>query len=485
MYLGPYTVYLGPYTVYLGPCTVHLGPYTVNLMPEIIHIGGEHTVTGSCHLMKTHDLHIMVDCGLAQGADHVAPISAWPVRPAAIDYLFLTHAHIDHIGRLPELIAHGFKGEIICTHPTKALLAPMLQDALTFSEFEKNAAKQILQTIDDLAWGFEYHQTFKLQKGIEFKLGCAGHILGSCFIRFTIPGYAPQSPEQNSFSIIFSGDLGAKDTPILPDPDPPDSCDLLLLESTYGDRLHEDRTLRIERLGNILTHALADKGKVFIPAFSLGRTQELLYELDRLFAQKAWRDRAKQSNRWPVPVFVDSPLGLKITEIYSALSEYWDKEAKTLYSDGDHPIDFDHLYSIARYREHKQLLKIPGPAIIIAGSGMCTGGRIIDHLEEGLEERRNDIFFVGYQAEGTLGRDIIRYSRHTDGYVRLAGRKIPIKAKVRTLSGYSAHADQQGLIDWVESMPGKPGAIKLVHGEPQAQKILAEKLRLRDFKIRG
>ena len=466
---------------------------------NIIHLGGENTVTGSCHLLQANGLNIMVDCGLAQGNDSVMPMKSWPVKPSQVDYLFLTHAHIDHIGRVPELIERGFSGEIICSHPTKALLIPMLQDAMGFTDMTSDAVAKMSEVIDDLSWGFEYREKFQLKKGIAFKLCCAGHILGSCFIRFELP---------DGFTIVFSGDLGAKDTPILCDPDISEPCDLLILESTYGDRNHEGRGDRIKRLGEVLLRAIADGGKVFIPAFSLGRTQELIYEMDRLFSAtdphgltrtgnshaKAQRRKIEerkdglmaakrhisrkikeikdQKAEFNIPVFIDSPLGLEITKIYSSLSEYWDKEAKELMAKGDHPIDFEGLYAVERFRDHRKILDMQGPAIIIAGSGMCTGGRIIEHLRKGIEDSRNDIFFVGYQAKGTAGRDILKYSKRPGGYVVLDGEKFDIKTRVHQLTGYSAHADQKGLIEWVGSMPEKPGRIKLVHGEAGAQKAL-------------
>jgi metallo-beta-lactamase family protein len=271
-------------------------------------------------------------------------------------------------------------------------------------------------------------------------LSNAGHILGSCFILFNFP-----DPQGNDNRVIFSGDLGCTDTPILPDPDPPESCDLLILESTYGNRTHPSRKDRIDALHKMLQKALADKGIVYIPAFSLGRTQELLYELDRIGLN--------------VPVFVDSPLGLQITKIYSNLETFWDQESKDLKAKGDHPFDFKGLYAVEKYQDHKKLLNINGPAVIIAGSGMCTGGRIVDHLRLGLEDPANDIFFVGYQAKGTPGRKMIE-------------KKIPVKAGIHTLTAYSAHADQQMLVEWVRSMPEPPKEIRLVHGEDDARRAL-------------
>ncbi len=420
-------------------------------MIQITHLGAKKCVTGSCHLVETkpgsaESINILVDCGAVYGDDPLLPFEQFPVHPDKIQYLFLTHAHIDHIGRVPDLIDAGFRGEIICTHATKALLLPMLHDAMSFSGRTDQEVHRLETRIDDLAWGFELHETFTLKQGITFKLSNAGHILGSCFILFHFP-----VPQASDYRVLFSGDIGCKDTPILPDPDPPDACDLLIMESTYGNRIHPDRKGRIEILRELLEKALEDKGIVYIPAFSLGRTQELLYELDRIELK--------------VPVFVDSPLGLRITKIYSDMKAYWDQEAKNLMAEGDHPFDFKDLYAVEKYQDHQKLLNIKGPALIIAGSGMCTGGRIVDHLRQGLKDPVNDIFFVGYQAKGTPGRKIIE-------------KKIPVKAGIHTLTAYSAHADQQMLVDWVRSMPVPPGEIRLVHGEDDAQLALASLLKI-------
>jgi len=382
------------------------------------------------------------------------------VKPPDIHFLFLTHAHIDHIGRLPELIQEGFRGEILCTHGTKALVGPMLEDALEFTTYHPDKKEKILSDIEDMTWGFEYGESFNLRKGIRFFMGRAGHILGSCWIRFEMEGGS---------SIVFSGDIGPKNTPILPDPDIPEPCDLLVMESTYGDRNHEDRTMRRQRLGEVLSKALVDDGKVLIPAFALGRTQELIYEMDRLFS-----GHSKTSLKNKIPVFIDSPLGLKITKIYSKLTEYWDKEAMGLLQKGDHPIDFNHLYSVERYTEHLKLLQYPGPAIIVAGSGMCTGGRIMEHLKNSIDNPKTDILFVGYQAKGTHGRHIVKHACKQGGEVMLDGKSYPIRAAVYHLTGYSAHADQQELLQWAKAI--KPRHIKLVHGEPQVQKVLKNKL---------
>jgi metallo-beta-lactamase family protein len=443
---------------------------------QLLHLGAEKCVTGSCHLLQVRGLNIMVDCGLAQGGDSAVAIDAWPLPPTKIDYLFLTHAHIDHTGRVPDLIRKGFGGEIICSHPTKALLSPMLADAMRFSGMPAKTAGPTAKAIDDLSWGFEYGERFDLENGVAFMLRRAGHILGSCFVRI--------EDERNGWSVLFSGDLGATDTPLLHDVEPPDTADLVVMESTYGDRLHGSRKQRVAQLGRILTRALTDKGKVFIPAFSLGRTQELIYEMDRIFSDSRYGARFPElQGRQRPPVFIDSPLGLEITQIYARLSEYWDQEAKALQYRGDHPIDFDVLYAVESHRDHQALCEAKGPAVILAGSGMCTGGRIIDHLRQGIERPANDILFVGYQAAGTPGRAIQDFARKRGGYVLLDGTRKSINARVHTLSGYSAHADQQGLIAWLESMPEKPGAVKLVHGQRSARTALSEELMQREFNI--
>ncbi len=448
-------------------------PYTLT------HLGGHHTVTGSCHLLHVGGLHILVDCGLAQGNTEILPLNAWPITPAEIDYVFLTHAHIDHIGRLPELIQHGFHGEILATEATVALLDPMFQDAVRFLNIPQAERERLLATICELARGFEYDRVFELTSGIRFSFGRAGHILGSCWIRLDVPDGS------GSNTLVFSGDIGARHTPILPDPDIPGACDLLILESTYGDRNHADRTQRVRRLGQVLTRALADGGKVFIPAFALGRTQELLYEMDRLFSDPDWQAEfpSLQREASSFPVCIDSPLGERLTAVYAQLSNFWDADAQTLAQRGDHPFDFERLYAIQRYDQHRALLDMDGPAVILAGSGMCTGGRIVAHLREGIAQSENDVLFVGYQAADTPGRDILTYSRRPNGYVLLDGEKVPIRAGIHELSGYSAHADQAGLLEWVEAMPQKPGNIRLVHGEPSAQEALQHELIRRGYRV--
>ena len=358
----------------------------------------------------------------------------------------------------------------------------MLKDALGFQDLTRREAAGLVEDVDALSWGFELGQEFDLGKHVSFRLGRAGHILGSCWIQFTI---------SDEGVVVFSGDLGAKDTPILCDPDIPEGCDLLILESTYGDRLHGDRRDRVRRLGGILDHALKDGGKVLIPAFALGRTQELIYEIDRWRAEDGMEGessrlkgertedggrrtedgRQRTGGEGRFPVFIDSPLGLEITKIYSSLAGYWDQEASDLFRAGDHPIDFKGLYAVMNHSDHLRLCDMAGPAIFVAGSGMCSGGRIVNHLKACMEDEKNDILFVGYQVNGTPGRDIMKYSKTPGGYVVLEGEKLFIRAKVHALTGYSAHADQKGLVEWVGGM-SEVGRIKLVHGGRKARETL-------------
>ncbi len=439
-------------------------------LPPIDHLGAEHAVTGSCHLVRTHGLNILFDCGLAQGEDAMRPLNQWPVPPAHIDYVFLTHAHVDHCGRLPMLVKQGFRGEILTTHPTRLLVVPMIRDAMGFPEMDIDDQEALLERLEELIWGFEFGRTFDLRNNLRFTFKRAGHILGSAFVHL-------QSREPR-WSIIFSGDLGSPDQPILVPPEPPPPCDLLILESTYGDTLHGHREDRAKWLGAVLEHALADRGKVLIPAFALGRTQQLLHDLGRLASDPALLRRFPHLGLDAgIPVFLDTPLGIELTKIYNQLADFWDTEARQALSEGEGPLDLANLYSAATTREHDELLALPGPHIVIAGSGMCTGGRIIDHLKRGIEDPRNDIVFVGYQAEGTPGRYILEHANQPGARIALEDQAYAIRAKVHRLSGYSAHADQRELAQWVNAMPGRPGAIKLVHGEKPAREALADLLR--------
>lgn len=358
---------------------------------ELRHLGGEKTVTGSCHLLRCKGLNILVDCGMAQGGDRVVAMEEWPVPPADIHYLLLTHAHLDHIGGIPDLIQLGFQGEIIATHATVSLLEPMLRDAMRVQGLPSRNLETLQQKITQQAWGFEYGVTFDLRNGVRFKLGRAGHILGSCFIRLEWA--------EPDYSIVFSGDLGCTDTPLLHDPDPVQDCNLLVMESTYGDRLHENRRERIQQLGKVLSRALSDNGKVFIPAFALGRTQELLYEIDRLRSDpQLCREFSLPADK-DIPVVIDTPLGLELTSLYQQLAPYWDKEARDLLNRGDNPLDFAGLYRAEKYRDHQRLVEMDGPCVIMPVAACAMAGAL------------STIFLPDYMTNATILS--LSVTRHT------------------------------------------------------------------------
>jgi metallo-beta-lactamase family protein len=348
----------------------------------------------------------------------------------------------------------------------------MLADTLGFTDWSDKEQARILARIQEITWGFEYDRDFDLVGGLRFRLGQSGHILGSCFVRIEAKG-----DRDGLASVVFSGDLGPPNTPILPDPAVPAACDLLVMESTYGDRRrHAERgEARVQRLGEVLSGAIQDQGKVLIPAFSLGRTQELLYEMDRLFSDPVWQARFPDlASRGRPPVFLDSPLALDITRVYAQHTANWDCETRELLEAGDAPLDFHGLYAVRSHRDHQKLLAYDGPAVILAGSGMCTGGRIVNHLRQDLEDPRNDVLFVGYQAPGTPGRDLMAYGGRPDGYVVLDGELVGIRARVHVLTGYSAHADQEDLVQWARAAGA--ARITLVHGEGRAREALQKRL---------
>ncbi len=437
------------------------------LLPEIklFHHGAILGVTGSCHRLVYGNTQLLVDCG--SGKNHLN-LEPFPFKPQEIDWLILTHAHIDHIGRTPQLFSENFRGKILCSQPTRALLFPMLQDSLKHSKLLKRS-KQNHKWKTKLAAALknaqicQYGEWISLNSNMEVQFRRAGHILGSAYINLRL-----KKMNKKPVRITFSGDLGASRSPLLPSPDRPYGCDLLILESTYGNRNHRGKKNRTDTLEKVLTHAINDNGRVIIPAFSLGRTQEILYEL------KVICDRNNKFRS--IPVVLDSPLGQTITEHYQNLVRYWKKEAKKSLVQGKDPFDFESLYTALSFRSHQAAMNLPGPAIIIAGSGMCTGGRILDHLEKDLPDERNDIIFVGYQAKGTLGKEIQRCAGKNNRSVRIKNRLVKVNAGIHTLSGYSAHADSRGLINWVKRMKRQPKEIRLVHGEYKAKQALKEAL---------
>ena len=437
---------------------------------KILHHGAVTGVTGSCHeLFFTDSDSVLIDCGMFQGAEAAGKElgdSAIDFSLGAVRALFVTHCHIDHVGRIPWLLAAGFDAPIIATEATAKLLPLVIEDALKVGVTrDKRLIRKVLKRLERLLVAVPYdswHLPFG-DRSFRAKFRVAGHILGSAYIEFDVSGQR----------VVFSGDLGAPYAPLLPAPRSPYRADVLVLESTYGDREHAGRRQRKAQLRQVIDHALQDKGTVLIPAFSIGRTQELLYEIEHLIhgaKAKRWRE---------LDVIVDSPLAAQFTQHYRDLSTLWDKEARRRKNGGRHPLAFENLMTIDDHASHMRLvshLKESGrPAVVIAASGMCAGGRIMNYLKALLPDCRTDVLFVGYQAAGTPGRDIQKYGPR-GGYVVLEGERVDIRAGVHTISGYSAHADRSDLVNFVKRMRIKPTHVRLVHGDPDAKRGLHQAL---------
>lgn len=440
---------------------------------HVVHHGAHHGVTGSCHqLMIDESRSLLIDCGYFQGSEAKGRDQEQIDFPVdGISGLIVTHVHLDHVGRIPYLIAAGFKGPIYCSPPSAKLLPLMLEDAMRVGVTRnKRLIERFLGDLRKHIRPLAYAKWHKIDGGIQLRLMPAGHILGSAVVEV----------EHEGERFVFSGDLGSRHQPLLKDPQSPERADLLVLESTYGDRNHVGREEREAELEKLICHTLEDKGVTIIPAFSLGRTQEILYELNEIFARVEKRQGCSLMKA--VDVLVDSPLAARFTEIYNDLREYWDDEAKQVLTYDDQPLVFNNLVQIDGHSEHLdtvQYLKDSKlPAIVIAASGMCAGGRVVNYLKEFIGDPTTDILFVGYQAIGTPGR----YIQDSD-WVRLDGERYDIKANVHKLSGYSAHADQSDLLRFVEGMAERPKAIRLVHGEERPQAVLTAELEKRGYTV--
>ncbi|MFX1712310.1 MBL fold metallo-hydrolase [Stutzerimonas stutzeri] len=469
--------------------------------PDIEHHGAKDGVTGSCHQLYMDASHsLLIDCGLFQGNEISASGRAGAGQPAiefslaTIQALVITHVHIDHVGRIPYLLAAGFKGPIYCSEPSAKLLPIVLEDAfkLGFSR-DQNDIERYLKLVEQRLRPLPYQQWLTLletsQLVARIRLQRAGHVLGSAYVEIDLA--YPATGENKR--IVFSGDLGAPHAPLLMPPKSPERADILVLESTYGDRLHEGRASRRQRLEAVIEHALKDQGTVLIPAFSIGRTQELLYELEEIIhhhgeisdvkASAANGDRAGGTlvpTDWPkLPIILDSPLATRFTEAYRSLKPFWNHEARQRLDAGRKPLAFDNLIKIDSHADHiavvNHLTQTARPAIVIAGNGMCAGGRIVNYLKAMLHDPRHDVLFVGYQAKGTPGHAIQTYGPK-GGYVDLDGERFDIRARVTSIGGYSAHADQKGLVEFVTGMRQWPTEIRVVHGEQKAKEVLAAQL---------
>ncbi|EXJ15970.1 MBL fold metallo-hydrolase RNA specificity domain-containing protein [Imhoffiella purpurea] len=451
--------------------------------PEILHHGAVDGVTGSCHELRLGDgRSVLVDCGLFQGAERSGSGAGVErlqfIQPVDhIQALIVTHVHIDHVGRIPYLLAAGFRGPIVCSEASAELLPMVIADALKVGVTrDARLIQGVIHLLRERTVAIPYgqwHRVLEGETGLSIRLQPAGHILGSAYVECDL-----RTPDDR-FRILFSGDLGAPWTPLLPSPKSPYRADCVVLESTYGDRLHESRRDRHERLRAIVEHAFENGGTLLIPAFSIGRTQELLYELEAIIHANPRRPLADGRVWGEVEVILDSPLAADFTAGYRRLRDHWDREAKRRLRAGRHPLDFEQLLTIEDHDTHlrtvEYLARTGRAAILIAASGMCAGGRILNYLKAMLGDPRHDVLFVGYQAAGTPGRIIQRYGPG-GGYVDLDGRRYDIRCGVHTLSGYSAHADQKDLVNFIRRMRIGPRRILLVHGEEHAKIALRDAL---------
>lgn len=461
----------------------------------LLHHGGKNTVTGSCHELRIDQHGILIDCGLFQGKDAASD----PVTALNIDFdiehikaLLITHTHIDHIGRLPWLLAAGFDKPIYCTKATAALIPIMLEDGLKLQlGLNKKRRSLILERIERLivpveygewgnikgkevpsSWSLDKKQKSKKSHSLLVRFQPAGHILGSAYIEVKLP---------NDEIIVFSGDLGPSNTPLLPDPISPKSVDYLVIETTYGNKQHDVVSTRSQRLEKIVQKSLQDGGVILIPAFSVGRTQEILFDIERLI-EHSIQTKTTSDDFWQqLPIILDSPLALKVTKEYERFKQLWNDECTALdkSKNARHPLSFDQLITVDNHKEHTRLVNrlasTNEPAIVVAASGMCSGGRIMNYLQALLPHTQTDVILAGFQAYGTLGREL----QEGENHVYISNEKIKVEAEVHSMSGYSAHADQGDLLRFIEGIEKSPKKIFLIHGEPEVKGKFKELLKAR------
>jgi metallo-beta-lactamase family protein len=433
--------------------------------------GAAAEVTGSCHIVHASGRKILLDCGLIQGSrkDEARNADPFPFDASKIDAVVLSHAHLDHCGRLPLLVKRGFRGPIFAHEASCELTAILLADAAHLQERDaqyrsKKTGKRVkpLYTVAEgervmrQMRGIRYRLPFEAVKGVQVRFRDAGHILGSCSVDVRIKEGGRER------TIIFSGDLGQYDTPILRDPEAIDGADAVLMESTYGGRRHRDREQTISELGRILTAARSGQGNILIPAFSIGRSQEILYQL------------GKHYEEWDLGrfrIFLDSPMAIEASKVYWEYTHLYDEEATRLrLENGGMPL-LPNLTLSRAPQDSMAINRLRSGAIVIAGSGMCNGGRIVHHLKHNLEREETQVLITGYQANGSLGRRLVDGANS----VRIHGRTIEVRAAIHTVGGLSAHGDQDGLARWYENMANRP-PVYLVHGETDSQEAFRKYL---------
>ncbi|MGJ4803953.1 MBL fold metallo-hydrolase RNA specificity domain-containing protein [Luteimonas sp. SDU82] len=432
--------------------------------------GAAGEVTGSMHLVEAAGQRILLDCGMIQGGRDAEArnFDPFPFDPSSIDALVLSHAHIDHIGRVPRLVWQGFRGPVYIQQAGAELLPVMLLDAASLAEndaerenrkrrqgepeamplFTREDVHAVLERVRPLGYGART----PILPGVEIAFRDAGHILGSSIVEIWADGR----------KLVFSGDLGPPGTPILRDPERVAEADLVLMESTYGDRNHRDRLDTIHEFGDLLEQAWNARGKVLIPAFAVGRSQELLYWFARYWDE--WK-----LSRWRI--FLDSPMAAKVVAIYDRHQALFDADARAVWKGRPNPFRLPNLHITESTEQSMAINRIENGAIVIAGSGMANGGRILHHFRHGIDRRSTHVVFVGYQSEGTLGRRLVDGAK----WVRIHGHDHRVNARIHTVGGLSAHTDQRGLIDWYEGFEGNPPLV-LVHGEDRAREALAGEL---------
>ncbi|TWX71380.1 MBL fold metallo-hydrolase RNA specificity domain-containing protein [Colwellia sp. C1TZA3] len=438
--------------------------------------GATGEVTGSCYLIQVNHKNILLECGMLQGSKNHERHNSdpFPFDVAQLDAVIVSHAHLDHTGRLPMLIKEGYHGKIYTHNATADLCEIMLVDSGYIHEKEarwenKKRERKGLALIEPLYTteeatrtlqyfqGLNYDKELEICSGVKLTLRDAGHIVGSAIVELML------TENGESKKIVFSGDLGHKNAPILRDPFQVKHADLVIMESTYGDRLHRSWQDTWQEMGEIIAHAKSSKGNILIPAFTVGRTQELLYEFIQHFEE--W-----QLGDWQI--FLDSPMGIKATKVYAKHSEVYDEKAVDVEKNHKGIFDLPNLHMSETTEYSMKINQINSGAIIIAGSGMCTGGRIKHHFKHNIWRKNAHVIIVGFQARGTLGRSLVDGTEN----INLWGEKVQVNAKVHTIGGFSAHADQQGLLDWYQGFENKPPVV-LVHGEEEAMSVLAEKLK--------
>ncbi len=448
---------------------------------KISFLGAARTVTGSCYVLECEQARFAIDCGMHQG-NRVIELRNWDengvYRPESLDFILMTHAHIDHSGLLPRLVRKGFSGPVYVTPPTRDLLGIMLEDSARIQEAEAQwrSTKKMragdlpvepLYSVEDAQKATrqlnvrEYNQVFEPVPGIRVNYNDAGHILGSAFIEIWI------TEGKEEYKLVFSGDLGRPNQLLVRNPQTVESADFLFLESTYGARNHKNEAQSREELAEAIAYSYRHGEKVIIPAFAVERTQEVLYSLYLLNKDgKLPRD---------MPVYVDSPLAIKATEIFRRHWDYYDHQTKELVKSGENPLELANLRYTLTAEESRAINSAQGPAVVISASGMANAGRIKHHLRHNIWRPGASIVFVGFQAEGTPGRRIV------DGAptVRILGEELSVKAKVYTIGGFSAHAGQTQLLDWLSHFRNPDVQVYLVHGEHSGQKVLAELIRER------